>query len=148
GSWPGELYFFKGLGKGKFAPGTTLKNKDGKDIRLGSASTVFAADWNGDGKLDLIIGNQAGQVQVMLNEGTDKKYVFSKATKISPDGAEIKVPDGHSGAVVADWDGDGKLDLIVGAGDGSVLFYRNIGTAKEPKLAAAETLVDSVERFG
>ena len=37
GSWPGELYFFKGDGKGKFAAGETLKDKDGKVIKLGSA---------------------------------------------------------------------------------------------------------------
>src|SRR5439155_18758025 len=44
--------------------------------------------------------------------------------------------------VAADWDGDGRLDLIVGAEDGSVVWYRNVGTAKEPKLEAARTLVD------
>jgi hypothetical protein len=42
---------------------------------------------------------------------------------------------------VADWDGDGKPDLIVGAEDGSVVWYRNAGTAAAPKLEAARPLV-------
>jgi hypothetical protein len=42
---------------------------------------------------------------------------------------------------VADWDGDGKLDLVVGAGDGSVVWFRNAGTAREPRLEAARPLV-------
>src|SRR5262249_6890584 len=63
------------------------------------------------------------------------------AKKLQADGQEIKVPDGDAGPVAADWDGDGLLDLIVGCGDGSVIWYRNIGTKSEPKLAAGRTLV-------
>jgi hypothetical protein len=51
------------------------------------------------------------------------------------------VTEGDAAPVVADWDGDGKPDLIVGAGDGSVVWYRNEGTATAPKLAAAQVLV-------
>ena len=43
--------------------------------------------------------------------------------------------------MAADWDGDGKLDLIVGCGDGSVLWYRNVGTREKPVLHAPEVLV-------
>ena len=48
---------------------------------------------------------------------------------------------GDAGPCVADWDGDGLPDLIVGCGDGSVMFYRNIGTAKEPKLDEGQVLI-------
>ena len=34
----------------------------------------------------------------------------------------------------------GKKDLLVGTERAGVLFYRNVGTASEPKLAPAETL--------
>jgi hypothetical protein len=43
--------------------------------------------------------------------------------------------------VVADWDGDGRLDLIVGAEDGSVVWYRNADGAAGPRLEAARPLV-------
>src|SRR4029453_18742306 len=51
------------------------------------------------------------------------------------------------GPFVADWDGDGLADLIVGSGDGSVSLYRNTGTAKAPKLAAPVKLVSAGAMF-
>jgi hypothetical protein len=148
GSWPGQLYFFKGLGKGKFAPKQTLKDKAGKDIKIESASTVFAVDWNGDGKLDLLIGDVQGRVHLMLNEGTASAYAFGKPQELSVDGAPIQVPHGDSHPIAVDWDGDKLLDLLVGCGDGSVLFYRNIGTATKPKLAKPRTLVAAFQAAG
>ncbi len=39
-----------------------------------------------------------------------------------------------------DWGNDGKLDLIAGDASGHVWFFKNIGTAKAPKLAAGVPL--------
>ena len=142
GSWPGHLYFFKGKGKGEFEEGKKIKNAKGDEIKIMSASTLFAHDWNGDGKLDLIVGSVQGKVYLLVNEGSAKEAAFSSTPiQLQADGKNIQVPLGDSGPVVADWDGDGLPDLISGCGDGSVLWYRNVGTAKEPKLAAAQTLV-------
>jgi hypothetical protein len=98
-------------------------------------------DWNGDGLLDLLVGEIRGRVGVYLNEGNTKAFQFAKPSFLMAAGKEIQVPHGDAGPCVADWDGDGVHDLIVGAGDGSVILYRNEGTAKEPKLAAGVTLV-------
>jgi hypothetical protein len=146
GSWPGELYFFKGLGKGKYAAGQTLKDSDGKVINAGSASTVFAADFRGTGKLDLLLGCIDGFVWLVPNEGTKEKAVYGKPVKLKADGKEIKVAHGDSHPVVADWEGSGTPGLVVGCGDGSVLWYRNTGSRTEPKLAAAQTLVPAPPR--
>ncbi len=146
GSWPGELYIFRGEGKGKFAAGETLKDKDGKPIKPGNASTVFAFDWTGDGKLDLLVGNIEGQVAVMPNEGNSKAYAFGKALKLTADGKEITVGHGDSHPIVADWNGDGAPDLIVGSGDGSVVWFRNAGRKTEPKLEASRTILSAAPR--
>jgi hypothetical protein len=140
GCWPGELYFFKGKGKGEFAAPVKLQ-RDGKDINLGSASTVFAADWRGTGRLDLLVGNIEGDIYLVPNDGTNAKPVYGTPRKLEAGGQPIKAPHGDSQPVVADWDRDGLLDLIVGCGDGSVVWYRNVGTKTEPKLAKGVTLV-------
>jgi predicted RNA-binding protein with RPS1 domain len=141
GSWPGEVYFFKGNGSGRFAKGEQLKDRNGKPIKLGSASTVFASDWDGDGVLDLLIGDIDGHVWLVPNGGTTRKPAFGSPLKLEADGKVIKAPHGDSHPILADWDGDGIADLILGCGDGGVHWYRNIGTPKEPKLAAANVLV-------
>jgi hypothetical protein len=147
GSWPGQLYFFKGLGKGAFAGKQTLKDQAGKDIKIESASTVFAVDWNADGKLDLLIGDVQGRVHLMLNEGSASANEFTKSQELSAGGAPIEVGHGDSHPIAVDWDGDKLLDLLVGCGDGAVLFYKNQGSAAEPKLAKAETLVAKSDAF-
>lgn len=141
GSWPGELYFFPRNEEGKFTTREILKDKNGKDLKVGNASVVFAADWNGDGRLDLLCGNIAGEVYFIPNEGTGKKFAFGTPVKLEAGGEPIKVTHGDSGPAVADWDGDKVADLLVGAGDGSVLFYKNTGTAEKPKLAAGKAIV-------
>jgi len=147
GSWPGELHFFKGLGKGKYAASTQLKDSSGKVLNAGSASTVFAADWRGRGKLDLLVGCIEGHVWLVPNDGTREKPAYGKREKLSAAGKEIRVGHGDSHPVMADWEGTGKPGLIVGCGDGSVLWFRNEGTRTEPRLAAAVTLVPAAKEL-
>ncbi len=145
GSSTGDIYFFKGKGDGKFADGVVLKGQDNAALNVGRASTVFACDWDGDGVLDLIVGTAAGRVYLIPNKGSASQYAFGKPRRLTADDKEILVASGYAFPVVADWDGDGRPDLLVGTGAGGVLWYRNRGTREQPKLEAARTLVaDSV----
>jgi hypothetical protein len=141
GSWPGEIYFFRRLEDGSFAAPEQLKTAGGKPVNAGSASVPFACDWDGDGKLDLIVGTVGGEVFLVPNVGTGTKPVFGDPKPLTAGGKPIRREQGDAAPVVADWDGDGKPDLVVGAGDGSVVWFRNEGTAREPRLAAAKMLV-------
>ena len=133
GSWPGEVYFFRRKADGSFAAAETLKHTGGKAVNVGRASSAFAADWNGDGRLDLLIGTLTGEVFFLPNEGRKGSPVFGKATPVEAAGKPIRVK-GDAAPVVADWDGDGKPDLLVGAEDGSVVWHRNVGARGAPKL--------------
>jgi hypothetical protein len=140
GSWPGELYLFRRTDDG-FAAGEILKNAGGKPINVGSAAAVFASDWEDDGDLDLLVGTIEGYVHLISNEGTAGSPAWGQAVRLQADGEDIKVDHGDAGPFAADWDGDGLHDLVVGAGSGAVVWYRNTGSGETPKLAAARTLV-------
>ena len=118
-------------------------------------------DFNNDGILDLVAGDTEGQVWFFKNIGTAKEPKLAAGVKMEAGGKVIKGvsatyekgADGNSKLVankkdmmgtysklhVTDWDGDGLLDVLVGQdspqGQSNILFYRNVGTAKEPKLA-------------
>jgi hypothetical protein len=191
GSWPGEIFLFRGTADHSFAAPEMLKDKSGEIINIGggvgdwdnpggnkgilirgmaqwetvdgkrfvtyhgqrfestpekpvattgTASVVSVTDWDGNGTLDLIVGTVDGDVYFIPNEGTPKSYAFGKPQRLTADGKPVHV-ESRAGPCVADWDGDGKLDLLVGSEDGSVSLYRNVGTRTAPKLAAPVQLV-------
>ena len=58
-------------------------------------------------------------------------------------GKAIDTAVGHAAPFVADFDGDGVKDLLVGQfGDGILWIYRNVGSNAEPKLAAGVKFKD------
>ena len=140
GSWPGEVYFFRRGEDGAFAAGETLKDAAGQPVNAGSAAAAHATDWNGDGRLDLLIGVIDGSVYFVPREQRDETLALGEPQRL-----KLKLPAEHAlsdaGLVAADWDADGRLDLLVGAGDGSVWFFRNVGGPGQPQLAEGVRLI-------
>jgi len=68
--------------------------------------------------------------------------LFDRPTRlVATDGVIDTGPSwGHSGPWVEDVNGDGLRDLVVGDFSGLFHFYRNQGTNREPKYAAAVNL--------
>jgi hypothetical protein len=68
--------------------------------------------------------------------------IFDAPTRLSAaDGVIDSGPFwGHSGPWVEDVDGDGRRDLVVGDFSGLFRLYRNEGTNREPRYAAAVNL--------
>ena len=66
---------------------------------------------------------------------------FEAPARINAGDAPIDVDVGHAAPFVADLDGDGKNDLLVGQfGEGKLRVYKNIGDNKAPKFKDFEWL--------
>lgn len=137
---PGDVYLFAGVKGGGFKKGVVLSEAKSAGVEKAASAASFS-DWNGDGLLDMLVGNIAGEVFVALNTGSKTEPKFGAREKIKVQGGDI---DGHSDAhpLMVDWDADGALDLLVGTGDGKVLFFRGNG-AKPPVLEKGEYVKDS-----
>lgn len=100
-------------------------------------SKIHVADWDADGLPDLLVG-QDTTVALYRNTGTAQSPKFGAPSLIT-------IPEGQfpfrPGPYVCDWDGDGTKDLLVGCENPRVIFHRNIGTARKPKLAKGESVV-------
>jgi hypothetical protein len=112
-----------------------------KPLEPGSGTTAFAYDWNGDGQLDLVIGTARGEVLVALNAGEKGMRFHPPEPILGVDGKPVAVPSGLSAPVVADWNADGRPDLIVGSMDGSVIWFRNLGEKGKPRIEPGRELV-------
>lgn len=156
---PGELYLFRGLGDGKFAAREVIKDKSGKPIlkvpnqkdRVESfGSWMTLVDWYGEGKLDILVGTFDGMMFLRRNVGTRTKPEYSTVNEWVMVGAKrLRVPGGeHANPVIADWDGDGRWDIITGAADGGVYWYRNAGTKGHPVFEPPVALVPKHEGIG
>jgi hypothetical protein len=141
GSWPGEIVFFRRAAAGQFLAGQPLRGRDGQPIHVGWRAAAHVADWNADGTLDLVVGTMLGEVHVLPGQFEGGQLVFQAGQKLAAGGEPISIAGGEAAPVIADWDGDGRLDLVAGTGHGSVLWYRNAGSRGQPKLEAARILI-------
>src|SRR5688572_28750057 len=67
-----------------------------------------AVDWNGDGKLDLVVGNYTGTFFVFTGEAGGK--FAPKAEQLMVGTRALQITGMHGDPFVVDWDGDGDLD--------------------------------------
>ena len=127
----------------KYAAGRRLVASDGRELKMALAMiTPSAVDWDGDGDLDIICGDEDGRVAFIENTGRRAKGmpVFEQPRYFRQEADQLSfgclsTPWG------VDWDGDGDTDLLAGDSLGHIAFIENLSGAgaatpkwAEPKL--------------
>jgi hypothetical protein len=95
--------------------------------------TVSISDMDNDGKLDLVCGNDKGEILFFRNTSSQNNTLnpsFTKANSTFP-GFNIDI-GGFSAPTIADINKDGLKDLVIGRGDSMLSYYRNSGTLTVP----------------
>jgi len=90
------------------------------------------ADLDGDGDLDLLIGEYDGALYYFQNTGTATNPKFEAPVK-NPFG--LASVNYNAAPAFVDLDGDGDLDLLVGSYYGAMEYFKNTGTATNPQFA-------------
>lgn len=121
----GSINVLLGAGNGKFAAAVSYP------VTSGSVDSAAIGDFNGDGKIDVIVASSAGLFLLLGNgDGT-----FQAARLVSPSTA-------YTNLLCGDLDRDGKLDLVaisggnivpfLGNGDGTFQQFQSPGAVPNP----------------
>jgi predicted neuraminidase len=107
-------------------------------LKFGALATPFVHDWDGDGDEDIVCGNTSGQIGVFLNlDGSGTRW--DAPSLLKADGKTFRIMAGENGSIqgpaeakwgyttlsMADWDGDGRDDLIVNSILARLIMLRN-----------------------
>jgi hypothetical protein len=221
GDFFGQVHWFARLPDGSFAAAELLRTADGALLDAVDASTPLPCDVDGDGQLDLLIGNMDGELlwargilaapQVPASdpsppiepdgartsgpENADARRASRPADLVSDLGVEqgavqgaepgaeqradrvtdqpgepspaaalglppfpaprfepprpflvqgqpVRRESGDAAPVLGDWDRDGDLDLLLGAQDGSLVWYPNLSGPGLTALGPEELLIE------
>ena len=102
-----------------FAPALPLQ-ADNAPLNVGSNAAPLLFDLNADGVKDLLVGSGNGTLYKYLNIGTDAAPLFAAREVLIAATAGAA----NASALVADWDTDGKKEILLAANQAIALYER------------------------
>jgi len=91
-----------------------------RDIDVGSSSVPDVGDINGDGREDLVVGDQEGRIHFFLSPSYEEDSALALYV------GEMAAPR------LLDLNRDGLLDLLAGNLDGRIYYFENVGSPADP----------------
>jgi len=126
GTWNAGVALYLNEGT-RTEPEFVLQDTTFVRLTRGSNSAPALTDVDGDGDLDLFIGESSGELNFYRNVGTPLVPSFEL---VSDRFGEIDVGR-RSFPAFADVDGDGDQDLLLGREEGGVLLYLRVGSTAD-----------------
>ncbi len=148
GNSEGNILFYRNTAAaGATAPSYAVASVNPFGIaNAGDNASPGFADIDGDGDLDLLIGNGEGKTLVYRNNAiaTATTPAFG-APSTNPFG--ITNASGFANPSLVDIDSDGDLDLFIGIDNGNMMFSRNIA-ARDPVAPLIPTTTNGSYKVG
>lgn len=125
-------------------------------LKCGALATPVGVDWDSDGDTDIISGNTAGYIVYYenLSGAAVERPKWNALRYLESEGKPIRLMAGYNGSIqgpaeakwgystlsIADWDGDGLLDIVINSILGKVEWFKNNGTRAVAKLEAPQPI--------
>ena len=116
-------------------------------IDVGSESVPSLVDLDGDGDLDLLLGNKIdpgdlsnSKVFLFRNDGTSEEPRFRRAGEFELPGAY------HNAPAFGDLDADGDLDILLGTWRAQLRYVRNDGSQTESAFVLQDSAFITITR--
>ena len=117
------------------APRRWVRDETGRQVTYPAHGAIMTALRFRSGEKVIVMGGEGAMVSCRFEGmGPDGPLLSQPRTVLMRHGAlytgSLGVPD------VADWDGDGALDILCGNSEGRILFFKNLGTDEAPAFSS------------
>lgn len=140
------LHLSNQTGSGLFGQSKLVEGIRGADLELDHCINIpCVTDWDGDGRLDILVGAEDGYVSFLRNV-SDEGPRFQHEGRI-----ETSSPLIHAGVLPSptayDFTGNGQADLVVGNSAGELMFFAHHGDDPVASLEREELLTAGGEKI-